>query len=677
MATRIAFACLLPVAGMIVLSAMLLTASFRDTATMASLVRLTRLAPVVSALVHELQAERGTSSGYLGSGGAEPFVSRLAQQRSATDYRRAELEQTIASFPVAEYGAKFTGRIAAAREALAGIVVMRSEVDRHGVAVEPMASAYGTAITRLLDLVSQMTELSDSGRLAASITSYNALLQAKERAGIERAMGSNGFSAGKFTPRVMRRFLELKGQQDAFLLQVQANGADTLVRAIEESQSSPIMQEVERLRTIAADSPFVSSTQGVTGETWFAAASERINRMKELELLSVADVLAVAQTNESASVTRSAVVAGIIAVLLVATVAIVLVTVRGIVRPLGQVTANIKELAAGNLDIAVPEGRSGNEIGQLTRALTVFRETALDQRAMAERERAAIAARETRARMIEQLIARFASESAGALGQVAEAAAELEGTATAMSGIAEETSRQATAVAAAAQQTSCNVQTVAAASDEMNASIEEIGRQVTRSTRMTEEASREADIVNRQVEGLDRAARDIGEIVVLITDIAAQTNLLALNATIEAARAGEAGRGFAVVAAEVKNLANQTAHATEQIARHIAEVQGATAETVAAIRGVAQAIHNINETATAVAAAIEEQSAASSEIVRNIALVSDGTREVSGNIAGVNRASHETGAAAAQVLSASAELARQSETMRNSVDAFLTGIRAA
>jgi methyl-accepting chemotaxis protein len=628
-------------------------------------------------MVHELQSERGTSSGYLGAKGTGGFADRLANQRSLTDRRYAEFTAALSGFPVADYGKSFNGRVNSARTALQGLSRMRADVDNLATGVDGMAAYYSGTIANLLDMVAEMTELSNDGSLAATITAYTTLLQAKERAGLERAMGANGFSAGAFDPSVHRRFLELKGQQDAFLSLFQANASEELLRVFERALSGNSVQEVERLRTIAAASPFNGSTQGIKGEQWFVAASDRINNLKAVEERTAAELLATAKNNETASTTRSAVVIGAIMALMLVTVVIMLVTVRGIVRPLGVVTAGIQSLASGNLNIAVPAASGQDEIGALSRALGIFRDAAIEQRSMAEREKQAIATREARARTVEELISRFGAESSHILHQVASAATELQGTAECMSTIAEETSRQAAAVALAAEQTSANVQTVAAASDEMNASIAEIGRQISRSTAMTEEATRDAERVNLRVEALDSAARDISEVVRLITDIAARTNLLALNATIEAARAGEAGKGFAVVANEVKSLANQTASATDQIARHIAEVQGATSETVTAIRGIGNVIRDINGTTTAVAAAIEEQGAATGEIVRSIELAAAGTREVSGNIAGVNLASQDTGAAAVQVLSASSELAQQSEAMRRSVDDFLAGIRAA
>ena len=180
-----------------------------------------------------------------------------------------------------------------------------------------------------------------------------------------------------------------------------------------------------------------------------------------------------------------------------------------------------------------------------------------------------------------------------------------------------------------------------------------------------------------KVQGLADAAQKIGEVVSLINDIAAQTNLLALNATIEAARAGEAGKGFAVVAAEVKSLANQTAKATEEIGTQVAGIQGATKDSVEAIKSIGKTIGEVNEIATTIASAVEEQSAATQEIARNVQQAAKGTQEVSSNIAGVTQAAGETGTAATQVLGASGDLAKQSEALREQVDRFLAKIRAA
>jgi len=281
------------------------------------------------------------------------------------------------------------------------------------------------------------------------------------------------------------------------------------------------------------------------------------------------------------------------------------------------------------------------------------------------------------AKQLNALADGFEASVKGVVQTVSASAGDMKGSAQQMATIAEDATKRATAVAAASEEASTNVQTVAAAAEELSSSITEISRQVAQSTSISSQAVQEADKANAQVRTLAETAAKIGDVVKLINAIAGQTNLLALNATIEAARAGEAGKGFAVVASEVKSLANQTAKATGDIAAQVNAIQEATKIAVEAIKSIGGTIGKINEISTTIAAAVEEQNAATGEIARNVQQASAGTSEVSSNIAGVTQAARDTGKAAAGVLQASESLGQQSATLAKEVDTFLDKVRAA
>ena len=292
-------------------------------------------------------------------------------------------------------------------------------------------------------------------------------------------------------------------------------------------------------------------------------------------------------------------------------------------------------------------------------------------------QEAMLADRQRRQDVVLSAIEDFDGKMNRALDAFSSSASQMQSTANTLSATADEVTRRTTTVAAASEEASVNVQTVASAAEELSSSVNEIGRQVTESTRITGEAVEQANRTNAMVQGLSDAAQKIGDVVKLINDIASQTNLLALNATIEAARAGEAGKGFAVVAAEVKNLANQTSRATEEIGQQIAAIQTATRDSVLAIREIATTIGRVNEIATAISTAVEEQGAATQEIARNVSEASVGTQEVSSNISGVNQSVEETRQVASDVLIAAQNMSVQSDGLQGEVQSFFATIRAA
>nr|WP_156295387.1 methyl-accepting chemotaxis protein [Methylobacterium aquaticum] len=351
----------------------------------------------------------------------------------------------------------------------------------------------------------------------------------------------------------------------------------------------------------------------------------------------------------------------------------------GIVRPSKRLVSVLQRMAGGDIDADIKEASRRDEVGQIGKAVEGIKALVAQKAAeQAEIKRIAEeAATVERRRATVELADAFEKSIGGIVGMVSASATELQATASTMTATATETASQSTTVAAAAEEAASNVSTVAAASEELGASVQEIARQVQGSASLANTAVSEADHTARLVDELTAAVTKVGDVVGLISSIAGQTNLLALNATIEAARAGEAGRGFAVVAAEVKELASQTARATDEIGGHIGRIQGVTGQAVSAIGSITARIREINTVTTTIASAVEEQGAATQEIVRNVAQAATGTAEVTSNIAGVAQASEDTGAAASQVLASASELSRQSEHLTSEVHRFLQSVRAA
>ncbi len=349
---------------------------------------------------------------------------------------------------------------------------------------------------------------------------------------------------------------------------------------------------------------------------------------------------------------------------------------RSVSSPIHQVIGVMDRLARDDLDVEIVGINRHDEVGEIARSVAVFKQNAIDKKRV-ETESARIK-QQTEAQHRDEmnmLAGHLESDVATVMEHTLGATSEMEQMARTLSSLSSDVSSQAATVASASEQAAANVETVASATEELSSSVAEIGRQVGDSARIARDAVTEADAANSIVQGLSDSATRIGEIIEMINGIASQTNLLALNATIEAARAGEAGKGFAVVAGEVKNLANQTGKATEDISQQILAIQAETTRAVTAIQNVGTTIRRIDQISAAIASAVEQQNAATAEIARSIEQAAHATQSVSHNIGGVTIAVQETGRMSATVLSSAQKLSSDSKTLRTNIHGFVEKVR--
>ncbi|MBF0395008.1 MAG: MCP four helix bundle domain-containing protein [Alphaproteobacteria bacterium] len=495
------------------------------------------------------------------------------------------------------------------------------------------------------------------------IRAVNTVLAEDERDRAKQIADIRGFEAGidKIWSAYMATYLTPEEKQIA----------DRLARLLDDYRD--VRVEVLKLAAAGSRDAAMALARGAANER-FRAAEEEIQALVDLQIRVAREEYEKGVATAASSEWLSLALGG--GGLLIGVV-LALAVVRSITGPLRDSVAVMGRLAKNDLDVEVLGQRRKDEVGDISRAVQVFKDNAVAMRRMeAEQVEMKNRADVEKRQAMRQLADGFESSVKGVVQGVSSAATEMQATASSLSSVADQASTRATVVSAAAEQASTNVQTVASAAEELSSSIGEIGRQVAQASTMAGNAVERANRTDALVRDLAEAANRIGEVVALINDIASQTNLLALNATIEAARAGEAGKGFAVVANEVKSLANQTARATDDISKQIAGVQGATQQAVGAIKDIAGLITSINEVSAGIASAVEEQSAATREIARNVQQAAAGTQEVTTNIAGVQQAAEEAGHGSRQVLGAAGELSRQSENLRREVDSFIARGRA-
>lgn len=539
-----------------------------------------------------------------------------------------------------------------------------------GVLLQEMASLGGELVGRVAGLI-------DDIRIARLVLALQATLEVSTGSLNEGGRGEIAFQTKTLSPslyRVMSRGVDL---QTTFGRQLEIFGPDSVNAELKAMMEGPHGRLIEKVRPTLLAFEY-DKLDPSDARPWTEADQAR--RQLWLSLIDRTETMLAAQTAQisEAALHRVYVYSAACAVTILLTLLLGVLVLRVVRSLLGALSSAMVELANGELAVTVPAQERTDEIGSMARTVQIFKDGLIRMRTLEEESALARASADAQRRStVRDMADAFERAVSGIVACVTAAAGDLQGTARTMADTAGETITQSMTVTAAAEEASANVNTVAAAAEELGASVLEIGRQVGGSADLARGAVTEAAQAKTLVQNLNEGASRIGDVVDMISQIAAQTNLLALNATIEAARAGVAGRGFAVVAAEVKQLATQTARATADISEQIGAIQAATHKAVSAIGLITARIEEISGVATMIAAAVEEQGAATQEIVRNVTEAAVGTSDVTSNMVGVTSAAEGTGVAADRVLNAASELRLQSERLGTEVNEFLLTVRAA
>ena len=671
---KLALALSIPMAGVVVTSSLLVWDQLEASRRADDLASVTRLSVGMTSLVHELQKERGSSSVFL-SGKLDEDRRRMETVRTASDGKLADLMPQFAAARIRD--PQVAAAMTSARDALSQLTGLRSGVNTMTQSPLETVASYTVMIRKLLDAAGQARSMSDDSDQLRAADAMVSLSEAKERLGQQRAVGGAAFRKDRFPADAHERFIELTGEYKALMAGLKSKLTAEEAAFFDRTFSGGAVEEVERMRRIGVASAYGAGNQGVDAGKWFDTITVTIDMLRTVETRVADNLIALASRDVRDSMARlTGVVIGV-AVLLVMMTLIAVLVARNITRPIARLNSDMARMESGERELTIAGAERADELGAMARRLDQFRLSLAEADRLAAEQQRHQQERLREAERLERLVAEFDRHIESVAERLAGAATGLRGNAEQMSRIASDTEEHVLSVARASEGASSNVQAVAAATEELTASIAEIGRQMAGSTEMAERAvtdvRRTADVIG----DLNGAAQQVGEIVRMITDIASQTNLLALNATIEAARAGEAGKGFAVVAQEVKQLASQTAKATDDITAKVAEIQSATSQTVQAIGGIGTIVTRIEENISAVAAAVEEQNAATAEIGRNVRQAADGTDQVSHNAALVSTEAGRAGTMAKEVLSMADALKQNADSLRSDVTNFIGQIRAA
>jgi len=647
--------------------------AYRDIETVAALEKLVTAASWL--IVGALNDESTQTHPFVASGADRErtamLTARLVSDEAIRSFKRVAAASSLSDSQAIEHIREIEGR-------LEGPAGFRAKADARSLQRQESGALLQPIAGRLADLILRIAMLTNDVEIKNRLLALHAIMQVNDGERIEAGRIENAITGGSLRPELYQMLLTGLSRQAAFGKQFANFGAAPIQERLHAFSASPHGQTIEALRPaiLAVNQGGKVGDQDVPRLR--EALSARNALSSEAVQSTVADLTDATRALRDEALWQTIVYICATALLILIVIGLSRFVRRAVRRLLGELTEVMQKIASGQFAVEVTNRDRSDEIGAMAQTVEVFKQNAMAIQAMErdrgeQKDRAAVEKQAT----LNQLADSFEAEILRVINTVSAAASQLQQNAKSMSSTASETNRQSKLVQDASEQAIGNVRTVADAAEELSKSINEIGQQVSAAAKVTTSAVTQVGSTTTMVEKLVSVVHRIGEIINLINAIASQTNLLALNATIEAARAGEAGRGFAVVASEVKALASQTAKATDEIGTQIAAMQTATQDSVGAIKEIGGTIGRIAEIAATIAAAVEEQGAATQEISRNVHQAAQGTAQVATNITDVNQGASDTGAASAQVLASAQFLARESGQLKAEVEKFVQTVRAA
>ncbi|MGI9378844.1 MAG: methyl-accepting chemotaxis protein, partial [Methyloligellaceae bacterium] len=585
-------------------------------------------------VVHELQKERGKSVNLINRGYTSTDLNIVNEQRKQTDKVIAVFDKYLeATKNINEHLNEEFDKIA---NTVHEVTSVRDAVNNRLADTTGVVQKYTDEISALIHLVALVIETSPSSEVTTELFPYFALVEAKEAGGQERTLGGTILSQKangnvKFDTYIKYSFF--LAAEKAYLGEFKKIATKPQLALYASTIKGAAVDKVEQWRNTLINLPNISQSVDIDAKIWTSTATERLNLMKLVADKMIHRAEAAAERDISSLYRQIMVLLAIAITSIGATLGLAFFQIRGLRHVLNSQRDTIKHLSEGNLEVAIDHTDRADQIGDIARATQIFRDNAKQQEQLERSKIETQREQELRQSQISQLIADFRQEVQQSLDSVSTNSEAMQKLAQSLSELSGNTNEQTQSANLASGNAAGNVQAVAAATEEMSASVNEISQQVTNVNKLVVAAADQAQETDSKVGSLATAAQKIGDVVSMIRDIAEQTNLLALNSTIEAARAGEAGKGFGVVASEVKELANQTGKATEEIGAQISNIQSETDDSVKAIQSISEKMTEITEFITGIAAAVDEQAASTSEISRNVQEAATGTDDVSNNIA--------------------------------------------